>query len=166
MSSDNHTIDKMRSLNTASETGEPIETAGLKNDISNKADDFQNTNSEHVPTLQEILSADKKLIISGLLWFAGGTAITIYTYEQAASNPYGGSYFVMWGAIGWGLWDFLRGLGGYFWHQSKYTDSKLAALSNSSNNKVRLQDEKSCIYCKHAVPVNSSVCPNCNSDVS
>jgi len=54
-------------------------------------------------------------MVYGALWATGGTVATVWTYAAAAS---GGTYFVAWGAILWGVIDFFRGLGGWL----KYRD--------------------------------------------
>lgn len=48
-------------------------------------------------------------MLMGLLFFVGGLAITIITYNNASS---GGRYYVCYGAIIWGLVTFFRGLAG------------------------------------------------------
>lgn len=47
-----------------------------------------------------------KHIIFGLLWFAGGTIVTVATYSN------GGTYIVAWGAIIIGALESLYGIGG------------------------------------------------------
>ena len=49
------------------------------------------------------------LMVSGLLWAIGGSAVTYYTYQAAAD---GGIFIIAWGAIVFGIWDFLKGLFG------------------------------------------------------
>ena len=51
----------------------------------------------------------RNMVIGGLVCIAGA-AITIYSYESAASNAQGGSYTVAWGAVLFGAIQFLRGL--------------------------------------------------------
>ena len=48
-------------------------------------------------------------MLLGALLFLGGAAVTILTYHRA--EQHGGSYTVWWGAIGFGLVVFVRGLG-------------------------------------------------------
>ena len=48
-------------------------------------------------------------MIYGGLWCVGGTTVTVYTYESAASSPGGGTYFVAWGAILFGGIQFVKG---------------------------------------------------------
>ena len=46
----------------------------------------------------------------GALWCLGGTAVSVYTYEDAATSPGGGHYFVAWGAVIFGGIQFIKGL--------------------------------------------------------
>lgn len=52
------------------------------------------------------------LILFGLLWAIGGSIATFVSYSSAASNSYGGTYFIFWGAIIFGAFDVLRGFWG------------------------------------------------------
>jgi hypothetical protein len=54
-------------------------------------------------------------MVSGFLWAAGGTAVTLATYEAASG---GGAYVVAWGAIVFGAFDFLRGFCGWLSHST------------------------------------------------
>lgn len=49
-------------------------------------------------------------MVTGALWCGGGTLVTVLTYQAAAN---GGTYMVAWGAIVFGLVDFVRGLAGW-----------------------------------------------------
>ena len=49
-------------------------------------------------------------MLYGILWFVGGTIVTVVTYEAASG---GGTYFIAWGAILFGIIDFFRGLFGW-----------------------------------------------------
>ena len=49
-------------------------------------------------------------IIGGGLFFFGGTAVTVFTYEDAMSRHGGGTYIVTWGAILFGGFQLVRGL--------------------------------------------------------
>lgn len=53
-------------------------------------------------------------MVSGLLWAIGGTIVTVATYEAASE---GGTYFIAWGAIVFGIIDFFRGLFGWMTQQ-------------------------------------------------
>ncbi len=53
----------------------------------------------------------KRRMLTGALWAIGGTVVTLFTYG-AASNG-GGSYVVAWGAILFGIIDFIRGFADY-----------------------------------------------------
>ncbi|MCK6585268.1 MAG: hypothetical protein L6Q49_19385 [Anaerolineales bacterium] len=51
----------------------------------------------------------RKQMNRGLLWAVAGTVITILSYSSAASSPAGGTYYICWGAILFGIIDFLVG---------------------------------------------------------
>lgn len=51
----------------------------------------------------------RKQMNRGLLWAVAGTVITIFSYSSAASSPVGGTYYICWGAILFGIIDFLVG---------------------------------------------------------
>ena len=53
----------------------------------------------------------KKRMIRGLLWTVGGIIVTALTY--AFANQLGGTYFIFYGAIIFGLIDFFIGLAGW-----------------------------------------------------
>ncbi len=61
---------------------------------------------------QKDLKADSgkyvRKMVSGILWAVGGTVATVWSY-QSTEGTY---YFVFWGAIVFGAWDFLCGLFG------------------------------------------------------
>ena len=48
-------------------------------------------------------------MVSGALWFFGGSAITLFSYMAAVSSPYGGHYVVTWGAVVFGAVRFFQG---------------------------------------------------------
>jgi hypothetical protein len=52
-------------------------------------------------------------MIYGALWAVGGTAATVGTLVSASHKSGGGTYFVAWGAIIFGIIDFIRGLTGW-----------------------------------------------------
>jgi hypothetical protein len=52
-----------------------------------------------------------KSMRNGILWAVGGAVITAATYRRASSQ--GGTYFVTWGAIVFGIYDFFKGLFGW-----------------------------------------------------
>lgn len=56
---------------------------------------------------KEMKSARKKGMIFGLLWFFGGLAVTIFTYNAASE---GGTYIVAWGAMLWGIIQFFKSI--------------------------------------------------------
>ena len=51
----------------------------------------------------------RKQMNRGLLWAVAGTVITIVSYSSAASSPVGGTYYICWGAILFGVIDFIVG---------------------------------------------------------
>ena len=55
-------------------------------------------------------SAAVRKMFFGALWAIGGTVATVASYSSAAG---GGKYFIFWGAIIFGVIDFLVGLNGY-----------------------------------------------------
>src|SRR5712691_8259123 len=55
-------------------------------------------------------SSYKIYMRNGLLWMIGGGILTLGTYVVA--KP-GGSYYILWGAIVWGMWTFVRGFIGW-----------------------------------------------------
>ena len=56
------------------------------------------------------VNAYKRKMRNGILWAVGGTVVAVSTYTAALQ---GGVYFVAWGAIAYGIIDFLRGLFGW-----------------------------------------------------
>jgi len=55
-------------------------------------------------------NAYKRKMRNGILWAVGGTVVTVWTYTASSQ---GVTYFVAWGAIVYGIIDFLRGLFGW-----------------------------------------------------
>jgi hypothetical protein len=55
-------------------------------------------------------------MLYGVLWAVGGTLVTIFTYSAASSG--GGTYVIAWGAIIFGIVDFIRGLIGWLKYKS------------------------------------------------
>src|SRR5579859_1161808 len=51
----------------------------------------------------------KKRMVSGALWFFGGSAVTLVSYLAAVSSPYGGHYVIAWGAVVFGAIRFFQG---------------------------------------------------------
>jgi hypothetical protein len=60
----------------------------------------------------------QKVMLSGVLWFFGGLLFTGITYGVASSNG-GGTYFITWGAMLFGAYDFIRGLFGWIKYSNK-----------------------------------------------
>jgi hypothetical protein len=54
--------------------------------------------------------APVRKMVFGALWTIGGTIATVFSYSAASG---GGKYFIFWGAIVFGVIDFLVGLNGY-----------------------------------------------------
>jgi hypothetical protein len=67
----------------------------------------------------KVLQAKKYMrkMITGAAWAIGGALVTYLTYASASSNPGGGTYVITWGAVGFGVYDFLTGLAGWRRHQ-------------------------------------------------
>lgn len=57
-------------------------------------------------------AAQRQMLIGGAVCLIG-LAITILSYNAAASNPRGGSYVIAWGAVIFGGIQFFRGLSQY-----------------------------------------------------
>jgi hypothetical protein len=64
---------------------------------------------------QAMVAKYKRAMLSGVLWAVGGIIVTIVTYQLASS---GGTYVIAWGAVIFGIYDFVRGLIGWL----KYRD--------------------------------------------
>ncbi|HGJ64579.1 TPA: hypothetical protein ENS27_04230 [bacterium] len=72
-------------------------------------------------------------MIFGILWMLGGTLATIVTYIFAMNNLTGGTYIVAWGAILYGIVDFVRGFIGW----RKYKQVTLLQYLSSFFNRKR-----------------------------
>ncbi len=96
--------------------GWPKETAAQfidshEEELKRRAEEYKRT-----PEGRQAMAAQyKRHMLYGILWAAGGTAVTIATYEAASE---GGWFIVAWGAIIFGIIDFFRGLFGWL----KYRD--------------------------------------------
>jgi len=96
--------------------GWPKETAAqfvdnIEEELKRRAEEYKRT-----PEGRQAMAAQyKRHMLYGILWAAGGTAVTIATYEAASE---GGWFIVAWGAIIFGIIDFFRGLFGWL----KYRD--------------------------------------------
>jgi hypothetical protein len=83
----------------------------IEEELKRRAEEYKRT-----PEGRQAMAAQyKRHMLYGILWAAGGTAVTIATYEAASE---GGWYIVAWGAILFGIIDFFRGLFGWL----KYRD--------------------------------------------
>ena len=91
--------------------GWPKETAAqfvdnIEEELKRRAEEYKRT-----PEGRQTMAAQyKRHMLYGILWAAGGTAVTIGTYEAASE---GGWYIVAWGAIIFGVIEFFRGLFGW-----------------------------------------------------
>lgn len=65
---------------------------------------FENHDDE---LLQEAKKASNNMMLQGVVWFILGLIITGITYSSADE---GGTYYVLWGAMIFGVYKFLRGL--------------------------------------------------------
>jgi hypothetical protein len=50
-----------------------------------------------------------KVMTRGIIWFVGGLIVTLFSYLSAVRSPYGGHYFIAFGAMLGGLAQFFRG---------------------------------------------------------
>jgi len=51
----------------------------------------------------------RKQMNRGLIWAVAGTVITIDSYSVASSSPTGGTFYICWGAVLFGIIDFFVG---------------------------------------------------------
>lgn len=65
--------------------------------------------SQDSPVENPRRASGEKLMIQGIIWFVGGSAVTLFSYLSAASSPYGGHYIIAYGAIIFGIAQFFRG---------------------------------------------------------
>jgi hypothetical protein len=75
--------------------------------------------------IQELSLKYKKRMLYGVLWTVGGLIASAISYSAASS---GGTYFVFWGAVLYGIFDLLSGLFG--WVKCSQQDKKI----NKTNN--------------------------------
>ncbi len=59
--------------------------------------------------LKEMVRKNSKKIVTGIIWAALGTAVTVITY---VSSSEGGTYVFAWGAVLFGVIDIIAGLAG------------------------------------------------------
>jgi hypothetical protein len=69
------------------------------------------------PEGKALASKYARHMLYGALWAIGGGIATAIGYSSASGSPGGGSYYVFWGAIIFGIYDFFKGLDGW----SKYS---------------------------------------------
>lgn len=70
-------------------------------------------------TKAELAKQGKRKMLSGMLWAIGGCLVTVITYSMASNA--GGRYFVVYGAIVWGVINFFIGLS--MWLKNRKTDA-------------------------------------------
>ncbi len=64
------------------------------------------------PEGRQVMAAKyKKMMLVGIGFAVVGVIITVATYSAASRS--GGTYFVWWGAVVFGIYDFIRGLAGW-----------------------------------------------------
>lgn len=70
--------------------------------------------------IQAMAAKYRKRMIAGLLWTVGGLVVSVISYTVASA---GGVYFVFWGAVIFGIIDFIRGLAGWIKYSRKARNS-------------------------------------------
>jgi hypothetical protein len=75
---------------------------------------------------QEMVRKYKRKMVSGFLWAAGGTIVTVATYSAASDG--GGTYVIAWGAILFGIIDFFRGLFGWMKYKGTMTEPPIPRM--------------------------------------
>jgi hypothetical protein len=83
--------------------------------MNDESDNTEQINSDEEK--QEIAKRYFIRMIYGILWFFGGTFVTLVTYFLVTSISSGGTYIVAWGAILYGIITFIRGF--YGWRKCK-----------------------------------------------
>jgi len=66
------------------------------------------TRLERVVAIEATKEAGRRAVRSGLLWAGSGLLLTVLTY--GAAGP-GETYYVFWGAVLYGGWRLIRGIG-------------------------------------------------------
>ncbi len=80
------------------ECGTPLTAEGANNEAS------QDPGAENAGR-----ALGQKLMRKGIIWFVGGSAVTLFSYLAAISSPYGGHYVIAYGAIIFGIVQFFQG---------------------------------------------------------
>jgi hypothetical protein len=97
-----HVFAMMKNGNTYYEIVQSLEAKGLSNEtatiVANNANELYS---------KAVKSQANKDMLYGALWCIGGTIVTAITYSAASEG--GGSYVVAWGAIIFGLVQFIKG---------------------------------------------------------
>lgn len=60
--------------------------------------------------VREQSQAGQRNMLFGAIWFLGGVAVTVASYNAAAGGAGGGRYVIAWGAIVFGAIQFVRGM--------------------------------------------------------
>jgi hypothetical protein len=93
---------------------EPVATtfvAQVQNDVNHGMVSRQSAPKQPADQVTSAPNKHTRNIFYGALWCIGGITVTVASY-QAALNYGGSRYFVTWGAIAFGLYQFLSGLSG------------------------------------------------------
>ena len=76
-----------------------------------------NEQTENNNVVESNVDNGSKDMIFGALWCIGGIVVTLATYSKAVSSPTGGHYFIAWGAVIFGGWQFIKGFFRYITHK-------------------------------------------------
>lgn len=116
--------DKKQIVKKLIESGWPIESASqFVDQVETRIEQEVNRYMESPEGREAMAEKHVLRMLYGVLCFVGGAVVTVITYFAAANSPTGGRYTVAWGAILFGIFSFLRGLGG--WRQCKINKTKL-----------------------------------------
>ena len=85
------------------------QTYGTINQTPQSSYSYSNSYQNQSESGSDSSAAVRKMFF-GALWAIGGTIATVLSYGAASG---GGKYFIFWGAIVFGVIDFLVGLNGY-----------------------------------------------------
>lgn len=87
-----------------------LKKEGLASSDAQKAYESAVSELENSPEGRSMLAEKyKKQMKRGLLWAVAGTVITCVSYSSASSSSVGGTYYICWGAILFGIIDFIVG---------------------------------------------------------
>jgi protocatechuate 3,4-dioxygenase beta subunit len=65
---------------------------------------------------RSMVNQGKRKMITGPIWAAAGLAITIYSITHPSSS---GTFYIFWGAVIWGIYDFFAGLAQWLNYREK-----------------------------------------------